>query len=292
MWSGAASSDWAGGGDNGVLGAEPKGESGVDCLLAGMAGGVEVGLGVEVWLGTRKTCGVAAGGERAAVGADGPAFLGAAVGEWVGLVDGVGIATLMGAAFATSILRMYSFLDQPAFSIVYLSPGWVGSCNFLGDDFPNIKAVARHDDVDQHQPSAIDCLVVGEEIFDGLVILVFKSSLQSINTQLIVGQAEYFIDSGCVGCYSSATNGDFFRSISVVGVEFPYPIEVAFGWLPCKSEPAEFAQSSVDGGLQAVIHKSVIEEEPLFFPSVLGSIFGVSRSSFCVGRLVGHALGE
>ncbi|KAK8690746.1 hypothetical protein V6N13_074273 [Hibiscus sabdariffa] len=131
MWSGAASSDGAGGGDNGVLGAEPKGESGVDCLLAGMAAGVEVGLGVKVWLGTGKTCGVAAGGERAAAGADGPASSGAAVGKWAGLVGGVGITTLMEATSATSILRMHSFLDQPAFSAVYLSPSWVGTAALL-----------------------------------------------------------------------------------------------------------------------------------------------------------------
>ncbi|KAK8975266.1 hypothetical protein V6N11_046735 [Hibiscus sabdariffa] len=244
MWSGAASSDWASGGDNGVLGAEPKGESRVDCLLAGMEGGVELGLGVEVWLGTGKTCEVAAGGERA-VGADGPASSVVAAGEWEGLVGGVGIATLMGAASTTSILRKYSFLDQPAFSAVYLP---LAGCNFLGDDFPNIKAVAHYDDVDQHQPSAIDCLVVGEEVFDGSVILVFKTSEQGIDARVCVGQTEYLIY-------------------------------------------AEFAQSSVDGGLQAVVFKSVVEEEPLFFPSVLGSHYGISCSSFCVSRLVGHDLG-
>ncbi|KAK8976312.1 hypothetical protein V6N11_027586 [Hibiscus sabdariffa] len=131
IWSGAASSDWVGGGDNGVLGAEPKGESGVDCLLAVMAARVEVGLGVEVWLGTGKTCRVAAGGERAAAGADGNASSGAAAGEWAGRVGGVGIATLMGAASAMSILCMYSFLHQPAFSAVYLSHGWVGTAALL-----------------------------------------------------------------------------------------------------------------------------------------------------------------
>ncbi|KAK8500258.1 hypothetical protein V6N12_029975 [Hibiscus sabdariffa] len=131
MWSGATSSDWAGGGDNGVLGAEPNGESGVVYLLACLAVGVEVGLGTEVWLGTRNTCGVAAGVERAAAGADGPASSGAAAGEWAGLVGGVGIATLMGAASATSIFRMYSFLDQPSFSVVHLLFGWVGTAALL-----------------------------------------------------------------------------------------------------------------------------------------------------------------
>ncbi|KAK8510973.1 hypothetical protein V6N12_036885 [Hibiscus sabdariffa] len=118
MWSGATSSDWAGGGDNGMLGAKTKGEYGVDCLLARLVAGVEVGLGTEVWLGTGNTYGVVAGVKRAAAGADGPASSGAAVGEWAGLAGGVGIATLMGAASATSIFRMYSFLDQSAFSAV------------------------------------------------------------------------------------------------------------------------------------------------------------------------------
>ncbi|KAK9031867.1 hypothetical protein V6N11_056153 [Hibiscus sabdariffa] len=74
MCSGAASSDWAGGGDDGVLGAEPNGESGVVCLLAHVAARVEVGLGTEV------SCGVAAGVDRASAGADGPASSGAAAG--------------------------------------------------------------------------------------------------------------------------------------------------------------------------------------------------------------------
>ncbi|KAK9034834.1 hypothetical protein V6N11_076891 [Hibiscus sabdariffa] len=123
IWSGAASSDWAGGGENGMLGAEPKCESGVVCLLARLMVGVEVGQGIEVWLGTGNTCGVAAGRERAAIGTYGPTSSGAAAGEWEGLVGRVGIATLMGAASATSIFCMYSFLDQLAFSVVYLSPG-------------------------------------------------------------------------------------------------------------------------------------------------------------------------
>ncbi|KAK8975263.1 hypothetical protein V6N11_046732 [Hibiscus sabdariffa] len=250
-----ASSDWTGGGDDGVLGAEPKGKSGVDCLLACMAAGVDVGLG------TGNTCGVAAGVDRAAAGADGPASSGAAAGEWAGLAGGVGIATMMGAASTTSIFRMYSFLDQPAFSAVYLSPGWVGSCKLMGNDFPNIEAVARHDDVYQHQPSAIDCLVMGEEVLDGLVVFFFKSLEQCIDARLIVGQAEYFID-----------------------------VEVGSGWFSCEAKLAEFTQPSMDGGLQAIVLKAVVEEEPLFFPSILCTISGISFLSFCVGRLVGHAL--
>ncbi|KAL4354092.1 hypothetical protein GQ457_06G012690 [Hibiscus cannabinus] len=127
MCRGTASSDWAGGGDEGGVGAEPNGQSGVVCLLAGMGAGVLVGLVVEVWLGTGKTCGVAARGEWVVAGADGPASSGAAEGEWAGLFRGVGIATLMGVASAMSILRMYSFFDHPAFSVVYLSHGWVGT---------------------------------------------------------------------------------------------------------------------------------------------------------------------
>ncbi|KAK8512269.1 hypothetical protein V6N12_031992 [Hibiscus sabdariffa] len=123
MCRGAASSDWADGG----LGAEPNGESGVDYLLTGMAVGVVVGLVVKVWLGTGKTGGEAASVGWASAGADGPASSGSAVVVWIGLVGVVGIATLMGVASATSILHMYSFLNQPDFSAVYLSFGWTST---------------------------------------------------------------------------------------------------------------------------------------------------------------------
>ncbi|KAK8694551.1 hypothetical protein V6N13_072099 [Hibiscus sabdariffa] len=229
-----------------------------------MAAGVDVGLGIEVWLGIGNTCGVAIGVDWAAAGVDGPASSVAAAGEWAWLVGGVGIATLMGVASATSIFRMYSFLDQPAFSAMYLSPGWIGSCNLLGDYFSHIEAVARHDDVDQYQPSAVYCLVVGEKVLDGLVVFFFKSSEQCINALLIVG---------------------------ITCVKFPYPVEVGPAWLSCEAEPAEFTQPSMDGGLQAVVLKAAVEEEPLFFPSILGSISGISCLSFCIGRLVGHAFG-
>ncbi|KAK9025224.1 hypothetical protein V6N11_065120 [Hibiscus sabdariffa] len=49
LWSGTASSDWAGGGGWGASGVEPMGESGVLSLLAGRSVGVAAGLGM-VWL--------------------------------------------------------------------------------------------------------------------------------------------------------------------------------------------------------------------------------------------------
>ncbi|KAK9034802.1 hypothetical protein V6N11_076859 [Hibiscus sabdariffa] len=54
MWNGTTSSERVGGG----VGAEPKGESGVDCLLFGVAGVV---VGVEAVLVTGVACGVATG---------------------------------------------------------------------------------------------------------------------------------------------------------------------------------------------------------------------------------------
>ncbi|KAK8589893.1 hypothetical protein V6N12_024283 [Hibiscus sabdariffa] len=111
MWRGAASSDWTGGGDGRGVGADPMGEAGVDCLLscvAGEAAGVGAGLGA-----------LPTSAGWASAGADGPVSLGALA----GLVDGVGSAILIGVVSATSIFRMYSFLDQPGFSAVYLSPG-------------------------------------------------------------------------------------------------------------------------------------------------------------------------
>ncbi|KAK8976488.1 hypothetical protein V6N11_001631 [Hibiscus sabdariffa] len=89
----------AGGGDGGVLGAEPKGESGVASLLTGMAAGVMVGMVVAVWLDTGTTGGEAAGVGCASAGADGHASSGSATG--------------------------------PCFSVVYLSPGLVGTAALL-----------------------------------------------------------------------------------------------------------------------------------------------------------------
>ncbi|KAK8973001.1 hypothetical protein V6N11_028590 [Hibiscus sabdariffa] len=130
MYSGVASSNWASGGDDGVLGVEPNGESGVVCLLARMAVGVEVGLGTEV------SCGVVVGVDWASVGANGPASSGAAAGSLVESRDDKG-------------------KSENAFVVL------AGSCNLLGDDFSHVEAVARHDDVYQYQPSAVNRLIVG-----------------------------------------------------------------------------------------------------------------------------------
>ncbi|KAK8676086.1 hypothetical protein V6N13_034140 [Hibiscus sabdariffa] len=170
--------NWAGGGDNGVLGAKPKGESGVDCLLTGMATGVVVGPGVEVWLGTGNSCGVAAGGEWAVAGAYGPASSGK------------------------------------------LQASGQGCCQLLSHDLTDIETVAGHDDMDQHQPSSVDCLIMGEEILDCLVIFIFQSSNQGINAGVIVWQAQDIIDCGCVSCYSSASDSGIIFTGHVVGIEF------------------------------------------------------------------------
>ncbi|KAK9034833.1 hypothetical protein V6N11_076890 [Hibiscus sabdariffa] len=133
--------------------------------------------------------------------------------------------------------------------------------------------------------------LLAEEVLDFFIVFFFESSQQCINIRLIVGQAEYFIDGGCVGYYSSATNGDIIFPIGVVGVEFPYPVEDGSGWLSCEADPAEFTQPLVNGGLQVIVLKAVVEGEPLFCPSIFGRISGILCSSSCVGRLVGHALG-
>ncbi|KAK8499755.1 hypothetical protein V6N12_076231 [Hibiscus sabdariffa] len=87
------------GGDGGVIGVEPKGESGVASQLAGMAAGVVVGLLVEVWLETGTIGGEAGGDGCASAGADGPTSSWAAA--------------------------------SPCFSVVYLSPGLVGTAALL-----------------------------------------------------------------------------------------------------------------------------------------------------------------
>ncbi|KAK9030263.1 hypothetical protein V6N11_031691 [Hibiscus sabdariffa] len=99
---GAASSDWTGGGgDCDVAGVEPNGESGVLARLAGTLVGVVAGLVVVVWLKTGTTGGDATGecrGSARAVGAEGPASSAMAAVVWIGLADGVGIATFRTAA--------------------------------------------------------------------------------------------------------------------------------------------------------------------------------------------------
>ncbi|KAK8571397.1 hypothetical protein V6N13_103523 [Hibiscus sabdariffa] len=89
----------------------PKGESGVDCLLA-LVAGVAAGVGARLAAGV--ACGVAARLSGIPAGTSGSAYSDAV---------GVGIAIWMGVASATSIFLMYSFLVQPDFSDAYLSPG-------------------------------------------------------------------------------------------------------------------------------------------------------------------------
>ncbi|KAK9044768.1 hypothetical protein V6N11_058660 [Hibiscus sabdariffa] len=112
MWMGAASSDWAGGGDGGGVGADPMGEAGVDCLLSWVAGvAAGVGAGLVAW---------SAGGVAAGLGL----LPAGATGSGCSEAGRVGIAIWMGTTSATSIFRMYSLWVQPAFSVVYLSAGW------------------------------------------------------------------------------------------------------------------------------------------------------------------------
>ncbi|KAL4363294.1 hypothetical protein GQ457_04G021310 [Hibiscus cannabinus] len=141
---GVSSSDWAGGGGDGVLGAEPNGESGVVFLLARVVAGVEVGLGIG------NTCGVAAGDGWAFVGAAGPAFSGAAGsydvddkgyasnrdnGSWLGKNLG-GESDLSRATRANDVLKLnlfpYSLRDKAKTWLNNLQPGslqsWTQLC--------------------------------------------------------------------------------------------------------------------------------------------------------------------
>ncbi|KAK8666184.1 hypothetical protein V6N13_006336 [Hibiscus sabdariffa] len=137
MWSGATSSDWAGGGGWGASGVEPIGESGVLSLLAGRSVGVAAGLGI-VWLGWVCWAGLgmgesaadglgSTGAGDAAAGLEDPTSSVGAADMWSELAGGVGIAMLIGVASATSILRIYTALVQPFFSAWYLSLGLVGT---------------------------------------------------------------------------------------------------------------------------------------------------------------------
>ncbi|KAK8556300.1 hypothetical protein V6N12_002708 [Hibiscus sabdariffa] len=133
MWSGTASSDWAGGGGWGASGVVPMGESGVLSLLAGRSAGVAAGLGI-VWLAAGTAWGESAAGwlglagaGDVAAGLEDPASLVGAAGILSELASGVGITMLRGVASATSILRMYTALVQPFFSAWYLSLGLDGT---------------------------------------------------------------------------------------------------------------------------------------------------------------------
>ncbi|KAK8663904.1 hypothetical protein V6N13_083709 [Hibiscus sabdariffa] len=166
MWMGATSSDWVGGGgDCGVSGVEPNGESGVLSLLTGTSAGVVAGL-VVVWLETGTTGGDAAGdcrGSTGVTGAKGPASSVVAAVVWIGLDGGVGIATLRGVASATSIFCICSSAKgrdkagkvQDAFVIC------AGCCQLFGQNFSNIDAIACHYGVNEEQPHSIYSLVVG-----------------------------------------------------------------------------------------------------------------------------------
>ncbi|KAK8667526.1 hypothetical protein V6N13_007675 [Hibiscus sabdariffa] len=137
MWMGAASSDWAGGGDGGGVDTDPMGEGGVDCLLSRVAG---VAAGVGTLLVAWSACGVAAGLGALPAGA---------TGSGCSEVGRVGIPIWMETTSAISIFRMYSFRVQPDLSGVYLSAAWAGT------------AAPGDDCVDQHQPCTIYGLVVG-----------------------------------------------------------------------------------------------------------------------------------
>ncbi|KAK8515907.1 hypothetical protein V6N12_016213 [Hibiscus sabdariffa] len=108
MCMGTASSDWAGGGDGGGNGAEPKGEFGVASLLAG------------------------------------PASSWAATIERTRLVGGVGIVILMGAGTAALRQRAVMMQAKARIPLSFLQ----SSCQLFGYDFTDIETVARYDSVD------------------------------------------------------------------------------------------------------------------------------------------------
>ncbi|KAK8661305.1 hypothetical protein V6N13_052199 [Hibiscus sabdariffa] len=136
------------------------------------------------------------------------------------------------------------------------------------------------------------CAFLAEEVLDCLIIFLFQSSKQGINAGVIVWQPQYLVDCGCVGCYSSATNNDIVFSSRVVGVEFPYSIEVGSSWLSCEAEPTEFLQPFINYRLQAVVDQAIIEKESLFFPSVLCCHHRISCSLLSSSGFVANAFGR
>ncbi|KAK8676039.1 hypothetical protein V6N13_034093 [Hibiscus sabdariffa] len=62
--------------------------------------------------------------------------------------------------------------------------------------------------------------------------------------------------------------------------------------LSSKAKPAEIDQPLVDDRFQAVVLQAIIKEEPLFFPSILGSnYFVITFSNCCIAKSGRHAFG-
>ncbi|KAK8601166.1 hypothetical protein V6N12_051008 [Hibiscus sabdariffa] len=169
MCNGTASSDWAGGGDDGGVVVDPRGDTGVG------AAGIEVGLwasdGCRRWLGSWS-------GGWLSIIVSGCSRLGWA-GRWCGHrhsdrscfgdvhlshVLFLGPAHLLSRVFVTGSGRDCcspaegrndAWEGQDAFVIL------AGGRDLSGYDFPHIESVTCEDNMDEYQPGSVDGLVVG-----------------------------------------------------------------------------------------------------------------------------------
>ncbi|KAK8553246.1 hypothetical protein V6N13_024313 [Hibiscus sabdariffa] len=287
---GAASSDWAGDGYGGISGVEPIGESGVEARLAGTSTGVVAGLVVVVWLETGTTGGDATGdcrGSAGTTGAEGPALSAVAAVVWIGMEGDAGIATLRGVASTTSIFRICSSAKgrdeagkgQDAFVVC------AGCCQLFGQNLSNVDAIACHYSVNEEQPRPVHgSAFFTEEVLDLFKVFFFQCSEHCIETWVIIWQAQDRVDGGCVGCNSPATISCVIFTSRVAGVELDYLVEIGSGWLSCKTELAEIVQPVIYELFKAVVDLTVIKEEYLLLPAVLGSNHSISSRESYVGH--------
>ncbi|KAK8565001.1 hypothetical protein V6N12_058577 [Hibiscus sabdariffa] len=259
MWMGAASSDWAGGGDGGGVGVDPIGEAGVDCLLSCVAGvAAGEGAGLVAW---------SAGGVAAGLGA----LPAGATSSCCSEAGRVGIAIWMGTASAISIFRMYSLRVQPALSGVYLSAGWVGTAaRRQSAEIRNGKARIPL----SFWQAADSSLAMTSPTLNSKPVMIAL-----INTSLVWAADGFWVLASNIpdsAWYSPASHGDCIFASSLACVEFQYPIEIGVGWLPRKAEPAKIVEPFIDDQLQAIVGLGIIEEKSLFVSSAFGSNLLVS----------------
>ncbi|KAK8681042.1 hypothetical protein V6N13_053449 [Hibiscus sabdariffa] len=261
MWNGTASSEWACGADGGGVGTEPKGESGVDYLLSGVAG------------------------------VEGSAFSDA---------GGVGITIWMDVASATSIFYMYSFLVQPDFSMVYLSTGRAGTTALrqreemmqgegwhqvlFHECIPQLRLGLEVWVVDGFWVLTLDIplgALLAQLVRDCVKVFVFEDVNECIDARVFIWQVQNVVDYGGFGRHFPASYRYDVVAGSIIGIELHDPVQICSSWLSCKAEPAEIIQPLVDNRFKDIVLQVVIKEEPLFFPSILASNYSTITFSNC-----------
>ncbi|KAK8680833.1 hypothetical protein V6N13_109771 [Hibiscus sabdariffa] len=129
-----------------------------------------------------------------------------------------------------------------------------------------------------------DFRLIREGVSESFCSLVYSGELRR-------GQDDSFVETKRFK-HSPASHGYGVVPVSIIGIEFHYPVQISSSWLSCKAKLADMVQPLVNDGFQAVILQAVIKEEPLFFPYVLGSnYFVMAFSNCCTAKSGWHAFG-